>query len=221
MARQIYKNADGKRVPSVTTILGVLDKPALKFWANKLGLEGIKVTEYVDDKAMIGTLAHYILECYIKNEEPDFAQFNCTDEQIEQARVCTKKFFEWEAYQEEFKPIASELHLVSEKLQYGGTIDLIARLNGKITLIDFKTCNAIYEEPYYQTAGYENLAREHGYDIEQVVILRIGRDEEEGFEYLEHKTLTQSFAVFLAAKTLYENKKEFEKEHKKALKEVA
>ena len=215
MAKQIYKNADGKRVPSVTTILGVIDKPALKFWANQIGLNGIKIVEYVDDKAMIGTLAHYIIECFVKNEKENFEQFECDQEQIEQARVCTKKFFEWLDYQAEFSPIASELHLVSESMQYGGTIDLIAKLNGKITLIDFKTCNAIYEEPYFQTAAYEKLAKEHGYNVEQVVILRIGRDEEEGFEYIEHKTLETSFATFLAAKTLYENKKEFSKEFKK------
>lgn len=30
-----------REVPSVTTVLGVLDKPGLPFWGNKIGVEGV------------------------------------------------------------------------------------------------------------------------------------------------------------------------------------
>ena len=33
-AHTVYKTADGIRVPGVTTVLGVLNKPALIKWAN-------------------------------------------------------------------------------------------------------------------------------------------------------------------------------------------
>ena len=36
-----YKLVDGTKVPSVTTVLGILNKPALVKWANNLGLQGI------------------------------------------------------------------------------------------------------------------------------------------------------------------------------------
>ena len=36
-----YKTTDGTIVPGVTTILGILNKPALVRWANQLGLRGI------------------------------------------------------------------------------------------------------------------------------------------------------------------------------------
>ena len=213
----IYKNSNGEKVPSVTTVLSVIEKPALKFWANKIGLEGVKVTEYVDDKAMIGTLTHHIIESHINKTDQNFSKFNCNDEQIEQAHQCTKKYLEWENYQAEFIPLATELKLVSEKFGYGGTIDLLAVLNGKITLIDFKTCNAIYDEPYYQTAAYAELADENKITdkkIEQIVILRIGRNESEGFEYIEHKTRKASFKVFLSALELFKAKKEFQEAQK-------
>lgn len=223
MARVIYKNQNGERVPSVTTILGILDKPALKFWANKIGLQGIAVKDYVDDKAMIGTLTHYIIECYLKSVQPDFTTLNCTHEQIEQARVCAKKFFEWESYQEQFEPVASELQLVSKSYQFGGTIDCIAKLNGKLTLIDFKTCNAIYDEPYFQTSAYAEIAKEYGHNIEQIVILRIGRNEEEGFEYIPIDNSLPSFCfeVFKNCLSVYNSKKEFEKAKKIIEKELA
>lgn len=221
MARIIYKNKNEEKVPSVTTVLGIMDKPALKFWANKIGLQGIAVSQYVDDKAMIGTLAHYIIECYLKGEQPDFIGYKCDNDQIEQAKVCVKKFFEWESYQEQFEPVASELQLVSEKHQFGGTIDCIANLNGKTTLIDFKTCNAIYDEPYFQTSAYAELAREYGHDIEQIVILRIGRDETEGFEYIQipNELPTLCFEVFKNCLGLYKSKKVFEKLKKSLEKE--
>ncbi len=36
----VYKAKAGERVPYVTTILGILNKPALIEWAWKLGTEG-------------------------------------------------------------------------------------------------------------------------------------------------------------------------------------
>ena len=64
----VYKTGDSIRVPSVTTILGVLSKPALIPWANRLGLQGIDSSKYVDRLATIGTLAHYWIESYINGE---------------------------------------------------------------------------------------------------------------------------------------------------------
>jgi hypothetical protein len=61
-AHIIYKLADDSRVPGCTTICGILDKPALLEWANRIGLQGIEMRRYVDDKADIGTLAHDMIE---------------------------------------------------------------------------------------------------------------------------------------------------------------
>ncbi len=53
-----YKDAEGNRVPSVTTILGILAKPQLIPWAFNLGKEG-KDMKAVQDSAMsTGTLLH-------------------------------------------------------------------------------------------------------------------------------------------------------------------
>lgn len=226
MAHQIYKNKEGKRLPSVTTVLGVMDKPALKFWANNIGLQGIKMTEYVDDKAIIGTLAHYMIECYLSNKIPDYTEFKCDKQQIEQASKCFDKYLEWENYQDEFVPIANEIPLVSEKYQFAGCPDGVCILNGKLTLVDYKTCNGVYDEAKMQVIAYMQMINENFKElqeqfeilknykrIEQIVILRIGRNEDEGFEYIEVKKNIWEigFNIFKNCLSIYQNKKEFTK----------
>lgn len=224
MAKRIYKNADGKRVPSVTTILGVLAKPQLIYWANRLGKDGIDVKNFVDDKADIGTLAHSICEFSLVGTPIEWEKY--TKEQIIQACKCSKKFFEWKSYQNEFIPLVSELELVSDKFQYGGCIDLVAILNGRLTLIDFKTCSGVWDEAKFQTSAYKKLLNENFEKlkevsinpipkkfkrIQDVVILRIGRDETEGFEFYPVKPTNEGFKIFKAALKIYKERKNFEK----------
>ena len=95
----IYKNEKNIRVPGVTTITGVMDKPALVPWANRLGLQGYEVGKYVDELATIGSLAHYMVEVHIRNiingtnEEPDFGDY--TPNQRSRAENAAIKFFNY------------------------------------------------------------------------------------------------------------------------------
>ena len=66
-----YYTANGTLVPGVTTVTGLLNKPALVIWANRLGLEGINTNDYVDKAAKIGTLIHYLVECHITKKTPE------------------------------------------------------------------------------------------------------------------------------------------------------
>lgn len=203
----IYKLADGKRVPGCTTITGVMDKPALKKWANKLGLQGIEVDKYVDELAVIGTLAHYMIECHCKNEAPDLSDF--TPNQVSLAENSYIKWMFWKD-SVKFEPIHNELALVSEKHRFGGTLDIIGKVNGKLTLVDIKTCKGIYGEHKTQVAGgYKILADENqkviGGPIEDIVICRVGRNDEEGFESIQ-VSLTESALHqkrFLICRDLY------------------
>jgi len=61
-AHQRYRTSDGTIVPGVTTVIGILNKPALVKWANDLGLRGIDSASYVDETARIGTLAHEMVQ---------------------------------------------------------------------------------------------------------------------------------------------------------------
>ncbi len=204
-AHTIYKLADGTRVPGATTITGILNKPALVPWANKLGLDGIEVGKYVDDLADVGTLAHKMVEDYVAGRETDFSEF--TPAQKDRAENAVLKFYEWER-QNEIEYIGNEMILVSEEHRYGGQCDLYCVLNGKKTLIDLKTGKAIYSEHHTQVAGYRHLLTENGYEVEDVRILRIGRDEGEGFDDIAVPRIDAHWRRFVLCREVYEINKE-------------
>ncbi len=176
-----YRNKENKIVPGVTTITGVLDKPALVGWANRMGLQGIDTKKYVDILADAGTLAHRMIECHLKGIEVDTYEYSKAN--IDMAKNAFLKYLDWEKMHE-MSLIFSEKALVSDIYNYGGTIDSYFQFEGnKKVLIDFKTSKAIYTEHGTQVIAYEMLLKEHNYPVDECYILRIGRTEDEGFEF--------------------------------------
>jgi hypothetical protein len=178
-AHTTYTLQDGTAVPGVTTILSVLNKPALVKWANNLGLQGIDSSKYVDEKAAIGTLAHQMIADYLRSVETDTSEYSKV--QIDQAENAVLSFLEWEKTHH-IKPILVEEPMVSELYKFGGTIDCLGQINGNLCLLDFKTSSGVFPEMMIQVVAYRQLLIEHGHKVDQVTILRIGRTPDEGFE---------------------------------------
>ena len=199
---------NGDLVVGVTTVLRVLNKPALVGWANKLGLDGIEVRRYVDELADIGTLTHYFIECDVKGVPRSVEVLkDYTANHKEAAERCFKKYLKWKE-DVGFQPIEAELQLVSERYRYGGTLDVYGFRHDKRTLIDFKTGGRIYDEAFTQSAAYDNLAQEKGLDIEDRRIVRIGRSENEGFEDRDVPNIKLHFKKFLFCLDIYNVNKE-------------
>lgn len=205
-AHIIYKNKAGKRLCGVTTILGILNKPLLVGWANRLGLQGINSQGYVSDKADIGTLVHEMMFCDLKKVEVDTSYY--TKIQIEIAMNSFKKYLVWRG-KHHIQPLVLEEGMVSEKYQFGGTIDNYCLLDGVLTLIDYKTSKALYSEHFIQVSAYRQLLRENGYKVKNSAILRVGRDEMEGFEFMEipAKKMALCWKVFKHCLEIYSLKK--------------
>lgn len=184
----------------VTTVLGVLGKPALIPWANKLGLQGIEVSKYVDALARIGTLTHYLVECDVKGIEPQTDDYSPNE--LKSAMVGFGKWIEWKS-QHKFELVASELQLASDSLQYGGTCDILAYVDGVLTVLDIKTSKACYSEHKTQVVAYKELVRENGYSAEVCRIIRIGRDENEGFEDITVGSHELHWRLFESALAVY------------------
>ena len=201
----VYKNAEGKRLPSVTTVLGILDKPALINWAWKCGLDGLDYKNVRDNAADIGTLAHKMIMCHLTHTECDTSEYSPDD--VSKAENSFIKYLEWEM-ENPIEPVLVEKPLVSDEYGYGGTIDCLAKLNGDLVLIDHKTGKAIYTDMFYQLSAYEQLLKENGYAIINSRILRIGRDETEGFEQRIMKDLSKHFELFKNCLSIYNLKKE-------------
>lgn len=212
MPHQIYKNKDGKRLVGVTTVCGVLNKPALLQWANKIGLQGIEMNEYVDDKANIGTLGHDLCTCHLQNKTVSFDGY--AKSQIDQAHQAFNSFKDWyDSHKVEL--ISAEQPLVSENYQYGGCYDVYAKVDGKLTLLDFKTGSAIYPEHILQVAGgYGLLFQENNMPYDQVRILNIPRTDNENWGELIVNTKQRELAerMFLLCREMYELQRELKNE---------
>jgi hypothetical protein len=97
-------------------------------------------------------------------------------------------YLDW-ADQSRLKLEAAEISLVSEKYQYGGTMDLVTMHKGGLTLLDYKTSNGIYAEMLCQLGGYALLWTEHYPDkpLKGAALLRIGKpkhpDDPVSFEH--------------------------------------
>ena len=70
MAHPDYYNKDNIKVPSVTTIMKIFYKEGLLEWSNSLGRRGISYTKFMNDRAVLGTRIHTIIEAMVKGEEP-------------------------------------------------------------------------------------------------------------------------------------------------------
>jgi predicted RecB family nuclease len=202
--RTVYKNKAGKVLPGTTTIVGLLAKPQLIAWANKLGQNGIDSSRFVDDLAGVGHLAHEMVFAHLTGKKVNTDDYSKND--IKRAENAMLSFREW-LKDKTIEVVLAETPIVSEAHQFGGTPDLLAKVNGELWLIDFKTSKAIYEEMIYQLAAYRLILKELGHDIEKVMIVRIGREASEGFETRTYTNFDNAEAIFLDLLDIYKRRK--------------
>lgn len=215
-----YFLKDGTRVPGVTTVLGIIAKPALAPAANRLGLQGINSTIKWREQADIGSIAHYLILCHLKKVKPDAIEcpniVSCSKGMIDKAENSFLSYLEWEKHHK-IEPVLLETPQVSEIFRYGGMPDCICHLDVKesLTLLDFKT-GGIYREHYWQLSGYAQLCLENNYPVENGLILGIPRTADESFQeqWLNKDSLKLGLDPFLCALDLYGAIKNYEKEIK-------
>ena len=166
-----YLNEKGERLPSVTQILGYTwPKPGLIEWANREGLAGRNHTVVRDRMAKIGTLAHEMV--FAELGGPALLPWDESDypKDIQQAAKVplyhARNWFEGR----EYEPILVEQSLVHARHGFGGTPDWYGKLDGKLTVLDLKT-GRNFAEHGVQLAGYIELLRANGHDVEAAVAL--------------------------------------------------
>ena len=203
-----YRLADKTIVPGVTTILGLMAKPALVPWANRLGLQGIDVSKYVDDKADIGTLGHAMVTDKLSGVETDTKDYS--ENQISKAENCALSFWQWEKEHPIEEVFFVERPLVSEAHRFGGTLDIYAKINGKREIIDLKTGSGIYPEHAWQVATLKVLLEENGFPVDGTRIINIPRAESESFveKVVTEKENEVGWQIFKSLLSVYNLKKE-------------
>lgn len=175
-----YYNSKGEEVPSVTTILNLLNNN-LDGWANYMGLQGVNSKLYAKQRAEYGTYVHSICEKFFKQELPsNIDEFEVDEEFMSyddfqvlyQKLVLIKELFKRRGYTYH----SCELSLTCDK--YGGTIDLVLynEENDDFIILDFKTSKNVYSKYFIQLAGYTSLFRiEKGYRLNAVCIILIDK----------------------------------------------
>lgn len=163
--------------PGVTTVTGVLDKPALVRWfREQVARAAIASAERLvadrdagnEDAAVAYLLAtrnegtdgrergsriHGVLESVLRRESVDI-------DPADAAAVAGARAWLNEA---KVRPLEVEAFLINETLGYGGTCDLIAEIDGEVWLLDWKTSKSVawasgkvYDEMRLQLAAYGN-----------------------------------------------------------------
>jgi len=217
-AKAGYYANDGRRLPSVTTVLSRFkDSGALIGWAHKLGLKGVDYRGVANDEAAVGTAVHEYAEA-LPGEVPA-ATLARVAEFAEEHRFsydrATKAVDAWrESARLDIQ--AREVPLVSETLRYGGTLDAIAGTSGwgYDEVVDYKSSKRIYADAIVQVAAYRALWNENN----QEKPVRYGRivrfDKGTGdFEelLLSPETLDEAFELFVLYREAYDLVKRVEK----------
>jgi len=191
---------------SVTHILKVIDKPALRYWFGKqVYLAMVKDPTLDEGQALSspyqksekakgrGKTIHSIVEAYKKS--------GIVIKDIpKQFRPYAQAFYKW-VKDNNVNILQQEKTVVSKKHRYAGTLDLIAKINSEdnLWLIDIKTGKDIYPEVYLQLSAYKEAFKEQGNKVDRIAVLLLKDNGDYKFE------VGQSIInVFLAAKKLWE-----------------
>jgi hypothetical protein len=221
MPTQPYKTKSGKRVPGTTTVIGASlgwNKQQLMHWAHQQGLEGLDFRKTTETAAQAGTIAHAMAEADIKNVPyiPDYG-VDINSDTYKKAKAAFEAYLTWKSMSKlELKE--AEVAYVSEEYLYGGTIDAIGVVNGKLALIDFKTSGGLYGDHLIQVSAYMNLYESDtlgktGSLVDSLLdggvhILRFGKEEGDfHHHHYPRETIQKVFPAFKHLRELYDMKK--------------
>lgn len=217
----IYKNTDGQRVPSVTTISKLYgENDGLIIWANQQGLEGKTLADAREKTATPGTMTHERVDYFIQGKDwhpgpwmDRFSSDEAANDALAKSARAFGNFQRWYS-QNRMELIAGEVALVSEKHQFGGRMDAIASTGG-LCIADWKTGGGgkIYANFLYQVAGYSILWDENFPDQPLTGgfhIIRFNRDEAD-FAHWHFAELDKAREGFLLLRKLYDIHKQLKK----------
>jgi hypothetical protein len=208
-----YKHpVTGDLVPSITNIIGTLDKPALPRWSAKMvaetayrmrhALPEMEESEAVDllksspwnkskRASERGTDIHAYLESLINGWAPE-----ALSDDAEPYRDAADKWLDY------YGPEPVETELTVFHPLYAGTGDLWCRIADRMTIVDFKSGKGIYDEAALQLSALwgalttaDGSPVPHAGEDTDLLVVRIGTDK---FEVKQVADPAGSFDVFLA-----------------------
>ena len=218
--------------PGVTSITKVLDAPALTNWKlNQVAQSAIDNAErLIEDReagkvdaavkylttlstsAMDrGSRIHANIEQLLRHEP-----LTCDPRDVA-AVEGARAWLNQQALEHGLRPIEVEAFLIHESFGYGGTLDLIAEIDGEVWLLDWKTGKSVawpdgkvYSDHRLQLAAYANaefIARpndQHRYTLPPITRYGIVHVTDGGTRLYEAYVTERDWIAFRAALNLYQ-----------------
>lgn len=150
---RLYVTPDGNKLPSVTSVTGLLGRDSIQKWRARVGEE--KANQISKKASGRGTVVHNLAEKYILKHDLFDKSYNkafpdAIDLFHKIRRTLNSKVTRIHAL---------ETQIWSKHLQVAGTVDCIGFYDGQLSVIDFKTASKPKEERwidnyFMQTAAY-------------------------------------------------------------------
>ncbi len=197
---QLEVDGEWKNLTGCTTVLGILNKPALVPWASKMATEYVREYWKPDvgyEESYIDKVLYEAKNAHAKRKEKagDFGTH--THEVIQEiandviansggeilsgknAEPAIQNFLDW-AMKNKVKILETEKNVYSENLWVGGICDAVVEIDGKRWVMDIKTAKSgIYPENFWQTGCYDLLLQEMGQPkADGYIILNLKEDGE-------------------------------------------
>ena len=163
--KRFYVTPEGKKYPSITTVLSGRSKEGINRWRKSVGDD--VANQIMRSAAKRGTAVHQLVEDYLNNEELSnqdvlpLALFSILKPELDDINNIALQ----------------EGGLYSDKWGIAGRVDCIAEYKGKLSVIDFKTSTKEKKEEwvenyFIQGSAYCEMYEERfNQEINQVVIL--------------------------------------------------
>lgn len=170
--KRYYVTPEGKKLPSVTTVVGAQKKQAIMEWRRRVGEEvANKISKQATSR---GTNMHSLCEYYLNNEpKPPGVVMPDAKEMFISIKPFLNKINNIH-YQ--------EVGLWSTQLGLAGRVDCIGEYEGKLSVIDFKTSKKAKNREdildyFWQTTAYALMYEELiGQPIDELVIIMAVQD---------------------------------------------
>jgi genome maintenance exonuclease 1 len=135
--QRFYCDDEGRKYPSVTTVVGLDSREHIKAWRKRVGEEEAnKISTMASNR---GTKFHSLVEDYLRKEKPLIEFDNILQEGM---------FKAIRPLLDEIVPLSLEAPLYSDTLRMAGRVDCIGVFEDAMAIIDFKTASKYKEEKF-------------------------------------------------------------------------
>lgn len=225
-AKHVYQWNGGEPIPSVTTVLGIVDKSGpLVGWAKRITAEAAvdhraEIDGWVGLSGRDGAVSMLTKVATTQrdraanagSEVHQFAEAIARGQDVTVPEELAPFVAAYRTFLVDFEPefLAVEEMVCSLRHDYAGTFDAIARIAGETWMLDYKTSKGVYAETSMQLAAYgfaEFIGRpgtDERYAIPPIDQYGVVHIRPEGYELVPYTVTKRTFAAFLAARHLHE-----------------